>query len=100
ARAALVSPKTQISNPNSQGVQTEHLGSWCFWVPSLRHSGGPECRLASGGPESGYSRLSREAFLAFTEWTMQGTEVVNCSCEYGCPCQFSRLPTHDYCKAV
>src|SRR5258706_6302338 len=38
--------------------------------------------------------------MALTEWTMQGTEVVNCSCECGCPCQFSRLPTHGYCKAV
>ena len=38
--------------------------------------------------------------MALTEWTMQGTEVVNCSCECGCPCQFSRLPTHRYCKAV
>ena len=38
--------------------------------------------------------------MALTEWTMQGTEVVNCSCECGCPCQFSRLPTHGYCRAV
>ena len=38
--------------------------------------------------------------MAFTEWSMQGTEVVNCNCECGCPCQFSRLPTHGNCKAV
>ncbi len=38
--------------------------------------------------------------MALTEWTMQGTEVVNCSCECGCPCQFSRLPTHGYCKTA
>ena len=38
--------------------------------------------------------------MAFTEWTMQGTEVVNCNCECGCPCQFSRLPTHGHCQAV
>jgi hypothetical protein len=38
--------------------------------------------------------------MALTEWTMQGTEVVNCNCECGCPCQFSRLPTHGYCQAV
>ena len=35
--------------------------------------------------------------MALTEWTMQGTEVVNCNCECGCPCQFSRLPTHGNC---
>jgi hypothetical protein len=38
--------------------------------------------------------------MALTEWTMQGTEVVNCNCECGCPCQFSRLPTHGHCSAV
>jgi hypothetical protein len=38
--------------------------------------------------------------MALPEWTMQGTEVVNCSCECGCPCQFSRLPTHGYCQAA
>src|SRR5437867_2154388 len=38
--------------------------------------------------------------MALTEWTMQGTEVVNCNCECGCPCQFSRLPTHGHCQAA
>jgi hypothetical protein len=37
--------------------------------------------------------------VAFTEWTMQGTELANCNCECGCPCQFSRLPTHGNCEA-
>jgi hypothetical protein len=36
---------------------------------------------------------------AFTEWTMQGTEIAHCNCECGCPCQFSRLPTHGRCEA-
>jgi hypothetical protein len=35
-----------------------------------------------------------------TEWTLQGTELVNCNCEAGCPCQFSRLPTHGHCRAA
>lgn len=34
-----------------------------------------------------------------TEWTMQGTELAHCNCECGCPCQFSRLPTHGNCEA-
>jgi hypothetical protein len=38
--------------------------------------------------------------MPLTEWTMQGTEVVNCNCECGCPCQFSRLPTHGNCRAA
>ncbi len=37
--------------------------------------------------------------MAFTEWTMKGTELVNCNCACGCPCQFSQLPTHGRCEA-
>lgn len=36
---------------------------------------------------------------ALTEWTMKGTEIAHCNCECGCPCQFSRLPTHGNCEA-
>ena len=38
--------------------------------------------------------------MAFTEWTMQGVEFVNCNCAWGCPCQFNALPTHGNCWAV
>jgi hypothetical protein len=38
--------------------------------------------------------------MALPEWTIEGTEIVNCNCECGCPCQFSRLPTHGFCQAV
>ena len=31
--------------------------------------------------------------MAFVEWEMEGAEFVNCSCEWGCPCQFNSLPT-------
>ncbi len=34
-----------------------------------------------------------------TEWTMKGSELVNCNCVCGCPCQFSQLPTHGRCEA-
>jgi hypothetical protein len=27
-------------------------------------------------------------------------EFSNCNCSYGCPCQFSALPTHGHCRAV
>jgi len=36
---------------------------------------------------------------ALTEWLMKGTEIAHCNCECGCPCQFSRLPTHGNCEA-
>lgn len=35
-----------------------------------------------------------------TPWEIQGTELVNCNCAYGCPCQFNALPTHGFCEAM
>jgi hypothetical protein len=32
-----------------------------------------------------------------TPWEIEGTEIVNCNCAYGCPCQFNALPTHGHC---
>jgi len=33
-------------------------------------------------------------------WEIQGKELVNCNCSYGCPCQFNALPTHGFCEAM
>jgi hypothetical protein len=38
--------------------------------------------------------------MALVEWFMQGTEVSNCNCNVGCPCQFNALPTHGHCRAL
>jgi hypothetical protein len=35
-----------------------------------------------------------------TNWEIHGLMFTNCSCAYGCPCQFNALPTHGYCRAV
>lgn len=35
-----------------------------------------------------------------TEWEIKGRELVNCSCEYGCNCQFNALPDKGHCHAV
>jgi hypothetical protein len=35
-----------------------------------------------------------------TSWEIKGRELVNCSCEYGCNCQFNALPDKGYCHAV
>ena len=35
-----------------------------------------------------------------TEWQFEGKELVSCNCDWGCPCQFNALPTHDFCEAV
>ncbi|NDW53917.1 DUF1326 domain-containing protein [Aliiroseovarius sp. PrR006] len=35
-----------------------------------------------------------------TQWSIEGRELVNCNCNFGCPCQFSVLPTDGYCEAA
>ncbi len=34
------------------------------------------------------------------EWSVEGPHFANCNCDYGCPCQFTALPTDGTCKAV
>jgi hypothetical protein len=36
--------------------------------------------------------------MNFVEWWIEGTEVVNCNCAFGCPCQFDAPPTHGNCR--
>lgn len=33
-------------------------------------------------------------------WEFRGRELVNCSCDYGCSCQFNGLPDKGHCYAV
>lgn len=33
-------------------------------------------------------------------WEFKGRELVNCSCDYGCNCQFAGLPDKGHCYAV
>ncbi|MEO6623295.1 MAG: DUF1326 domain-containing protein [Burkholderiaceae bacterium] len=35
-----------------------------------------------------------------TAWEIKGRELVNCTCEYGCNCQFNALPDKGHCHAV
>jgi len=35
-----------------------------------------------------------------TPWEIEGRELVNCNCSYGCPCQFNAPPTHGLCQAI
>jgi len=35
-----------------------------------------------------------------TPWEIQGSELINCNCAYGCPCQFNALPTRGFCEAM
>lgn len=34
------------------------------------------------------------------DWSIKGSGLMNCNCNYGCPCQFSVLPTDGVCEAV
>lgn len=34
------------------------------------------------------------------KWEIQGEEMANCNCNYGCPCQFGVLPNTGNCEAV
>src|SRR6478735_9293795 len=38
--------------------------------------------------------------MATVKWLIDGREFANCNCSYGCPCQFSALPTYGHCQAV
>lgn len=33
-------------------------------------------------------------------WEIQGSELINCNCAYGCPCQFNALPSKGACEAM
>ncbi len=35
----------------------------------------------------------------YIEWPMEGLEFTNCSCSWGCPCQFNGTPTQGDCRA-
>ncbi|MEO7655278.1 MAG: DUF1326 domain-containing protein [Sphingomicrobium sp.] len=35
-----------------------------------------------------------------TYWKLKGRELVNCSCDYGCNCQFGGLPDKGHCYAA
>jgi hypothetical protein len=38
--------------------------------------------------------------VVMTLWEIKGRELVNCTCEYGCNCQFNALPDKGHCHAV
>jgi len=35
-----------------------------------------------------------------THWEIHGLELVNCNCNFGCPCQFGVLPNRGNCEAA
>jgi hypothetical protein len=33
-----------------------------------------------------------------TRWSLRGTALIACNCDYGCPCNFNALPTQGHCE--
>jgi hypothetical protein len=48
-------------------------------------------------------RLSQRVYKErklMIDWNIEGQEMANCNCNFGCPCQFGVLPTGGSCEAV
>ena len=33
-----------------------------------------------------------------TAWTLKGTVLISCNCDWGCPCNFNAPPTAGHCE--
>lgn len=44
--------------------------------------------------------MSSKTTNNYVNWEMQGVELVNCNCAWGCPCQFNGPPTYGDCRAL
>jgi hypothetical protein len=38
--------------------------------------------------------------MASSDWRLEGEWIKNCTCAFGCPCDFNALPTEGYCKGM
>ncbi len=38
--------------------------------------------------------------MAKTDWRLEGEWLKNCSCAYGCPCDFNAPPTQGFCRGL
>jgi hypothetical protein len=46
-------------------------------------------------------RFAREETdMTYVDWKLRGPQIATCNCDWGCPCQFSSLPTHGNCRAA
>ena len=44
--------------------------------------------------------IEKELGMAYVDWMIKGPKISSCSCNYGCPCEFNALPTHDVCEGL
>ncbi|PWJ83964.1 hypothetical protein C7441_107124 [Pseudaminobacter salicylatoxidans] len=38
--------------------------------------------------------------MTFADWRLEGDWIKNCSCAFGCPCDFNARPTKGYCEGL
>ncbi|MEI5678001.1 DUF1326 domain-containing protein [Mesorhizobium sp. CGMCC 1.15528] len=38
--------------------------------------------------------------MALADWRLEGEWIKNCSCAFGCPCDFNARPTQGYCEGL
>ena len=38
--------------------------------------------------------------MAYVDWMIRGPKISACNCAYGCPCEFSALPTNEVCEGL
>lgn len=38
--------------------------------------------------------------MAYKDWRIRGPSLLNCNCDWGCPCQFNALPTRGDCRGI
>lgn len=38
--------------------------------------------------------------MAYVDWMLKGPKIGNCSCDYGCPCEFNGSPTGEACEGL
>lgn len=53
----------------------------------------PDCLRGAAGQKSGMS-------IEQTKWSFEADFIQGCSCDYGCPCEFSAPPTRGFCEGT
>jgi hypothetical protein len=38
--------------------------------------------------------------MSYIDWMIKGPKFTSCSCAYGCPCEFSAMPTNGVCEGL
>jgi hypothetical protein len=50
-------------------------------------------------PTRGFHQDMEVIHMSLIDWRIRGLSISTCNCDWGCPCQFSALPTRGQCSA-